>query len=285
MGGLGARIEQPGEAFASVWLRFSDYCRGIPMDRTPPIEVIRALRREVGFACPVEACGSPYLSWHHFDPPWRVREHHDPDGMIALCMEHHRHADAGLFTTAQLREMKAAHAERDQIAERFPWMRERLLTVVGGNFYYETPVPVEFRGENVVSVSRDERGYLLLSAGMLTASEGPRMLIRDNVWYSVGTPTDLACPPSGKLVRAEYDNGDMLSIEFVPDMDLDALHRRYPGMAFQSESFDELPVAAVEITMRVGGTPIAFQPRKTELGGAVMSNCFISHCAVGLGFE
>jgi len=42
----------------------------------------------------------------HFDPPWREREHHDPAGMIALCLQHHKEADAGTFTEAQLKQLK-----------------------------------------------------------------------------------------------------------------------------------------------------------------------------------
>jgi len=76
------------------------------MDRTPPVEVRRALRREVGFGCPVSGCANPYLEYHHFDPPWRTHEHHDPLGMIALCAEHHKKADAGAFTLSQLRALK-----------------------------------------------------------------------------------------------------------------------------------------------------------------------------------
>ena len=49
--------------------------------REAPIAVRRQLAEEVGFGCPIEGWGSPYLMWHHFDPPWRVREHHDPVGM------------------------------------------------------------------------------------------------------------------------------------------------------------------------------------------------------------
>ena len=73
------------------------------VNRTPPPEVRRELRREVGFGCPVRdadgvRCGNPYLYYHHFDPPWATEEHHNPAGMIALCGEHHPKADAGTFT-------------------------------------------------------------------------------------------------------------------------------------------------------------------------------------------
>jgi hypothetical protein len=115
----------------------------------------------------VPGCGSPYLYWHHFDPPWREREHHEPQGMIALCGLHHPQADSGAYTKEQLLEMKARGATANQeVHGRLEWMREELLTVVAGNFYYETPAPVRFRDRNVVGLSRDEDGQLLLETNM-----------------------------------------------------------------------------------------------------------------------
>jgi hypothetical protein len=258
---------------------------GLAMNRTPPQEIRRQLRREVGFGCPVNGCGSPYLYWHHFDPPWRERQHHDPVGMIALCGLHHPQADQGAFTTHQLREMKAHGAERNrEVHGRFEWMREDLLTVVGGNFYYETPVPVGFRGRNVVGLTRDERGQLLLEANMLSTSRDPRMAIQENFWIARGAPVDLECPPNGRLVLAEYANGDRLRVEFVPDLDVSALASRYPDARLEA-AWDGLPdrVTAVEIQMRVGGTELEFGARETQLAhGNVMTNCFASHCRVGL---
>ncbi|HEY5431250.1 MAG TPA: hypothetical protein VIK04_19190 [Solirubrobacteraceae bacterium] len=94
------------------------------MDRTaPPSTVRRELRREIGFCCPVEGCRSPYLTWHHFDPPWHVRQHHDPAGMVALCLQHHKEADAGAFTPEQLRAFKTI-AARDRPIGRVNWKRE-----------------------------------------------------------------------------------------------------------------------------------------------------------------
>ena len=79
------------------------------ISRTPPANVLERLRREVNFGCPVEDCGVPYLSWHHFDPPWREKKHHNPDGMIALCAKDASLADAPRWTKEQLREMKKTH--------------------------------------------------------------------------------------------------------------------------------------------------------------------------------
>src|SRR5688500_4829581 len=131
------------------------------MDRTPPIEVRRTLRREVGFGCPVPACGNPYLEYHHFAPAWRERNHHDPVGMIALCAEHHAKADAGAFTEEQLRTFNSLCP--GSVSGRFDYLRHKLLGVVGGNFFFETPVLVQASGEPQIWWSRDENGYLRLS--------------------------------------------------------------------------------------------------------------------------
>ena len=37
-------------------------------------------------------------------------------------------------------------------------MREGLLTVVGDNFCFETRVQVRFRSDNVMALTRDDRG-------------------------------------------------------------------------------------------------------------------------------
>jgi hypothetical protein len=86
--------------------------------------MLQEIRREVGFRCPVPDCGSPYLTWYHFDPTWHEREHNEPSGMIALCQEHHDKADAGAFTLEQLRDMKRQGRERSETLKgRFDWVR------------------------------------------------------------------------------------------------------------------------------------------------------------------
>lgn len=76
------------------------------MNRKPPAKVLKILREEVGFGCPIQSCGNPYLEWHHFDPKWGELNHHNPEGMIALCPAHHRKADANTYTKDQLRILK-----------------------------------------------------------------------------------------------------------------------------------------------------------------------------------
>lgn len=252
------------------------------MDRKPPVDVRRKLRKEVGFGCPVRGCGRPYLCWHHFDPPWKVRKHHDPDGMIALCGEHHGKADAGAYTKDQLREFKRVGADHaKEIKGRFDWMRHNLLAVVGGNFFYETPTIFEFRGEPSIWFNRDEDGYLLLNVRMLTTSGQPRMRIEDNFWLTRGDPEDLESPPSGKVLHVKYPNGDMLRVRFYELASVAAAQKRYSearpggwGVPF--------PITAVEVNNKVGDTNLEFGPRQTKWAGISMSNCFSAYCRVGV---
>ena len=97
----------------------------------------RQLQEEVGYVCPIPGCTSPYLEWHHFDPPWRVEKHHRPKGMIALCSHHHPVGDVETYTSEQLHEYKAAAAKRAATAAgEFEWRRRKLLLVVGGVYFW-----------------------------------------------------------------------------------------------------------------------------------------------------
>jgi hypothetical protein len=251
------------------------------VNRNPPPEVLRALRREVGFGCPVDGCGRPYLYWHHFDPPWREREHHDPAGMIALCGEHHFKADHGAFTKEQLHSLKANASQAREIRGRFDWMRQRLLAIVGGNFYYETPNAVVIGDVPVVAFSRDESDHWLLNVNMPTIAREPRMRIEENFWLSRGQPEDLVCPPNGRSLAATYPNGDTIRVEFISSLDTNALAARYTDAGVVRWGLPS-PLTVVEIEMRLAGRGIEFGPRSTQVGGAMMTNCLAKGCWAGL---
>jgi hypothetical protein len=255
------------------------------VNRTPPIEVRRQLRAEVEFGCPAPHCGNPYLQWHHFDPPWTVEEHHRPSGMIALCGQHHDQADAGAFTIEQLRTMKTAGAMNGSAVNgRFNWMRNNLLAVVGGNFYYEQPVIFEFQGQPAIWFNRDEHGNFLLNVRMLTVSGEPRLRIEDNFWLSKGRPTDLDCPPSGRILHAKYANDDTLRVEFLEVCSLDELQAIYHDVRAGGWPL-QFPTTVVEIHEKVGQTAVEFGPRWTKVGGLLMRNSFFSGNRVGFSLS
>jgi hypothetical protein len=204
--------------------------------------------------------------------------------MIAVCAEHHAKADAGAFTPDQLRALKADAAAHEEVRGRFDWLRRDLLAVVGGNFYYETPVPVAFRDTPVVWLNRDDEGYLSLSLRMLSTKREPRLMLDDNFWMLHGRPEDFVCPPSGKLIDARYANGDQLRVEFTLIDSVERAAARYADAAPEQWGVT-FPLTAVEITSAVGGTDLRFGPHETNFGMGFMRGCFSSHCGVGLAID
>jgi hypothetical protein len=248
-----------------------------PMTRTPPAEVRRQLRQEVGFSCPMEGCENPYLTWHHFDPPWRIENHHRPEGMIALCLDHAAKADAGAFTDDRLRTLKKQGGCRVKaIRGSFDWMRRDLLAVVGGSFYYQSSVIFQINNKPCIWFNRDAEGYLLLNFQMPSISGEARARIEDNGWIVPPDAADVVCPPRGRILEVRYANDDRLKVEFFSIDSQDALAGRYPDanvMRWASELI--FPSTGVEISERVSGTSIEFGPRSTRIGGLQVVNGFM----------
>lgn len=252
------------------------------MSRKPPADVIRTLRQEVGFGCPVPGCGNPYLEWHHFDPPWNEEQHHRPEGMIALCIEHHKKADGGAYTREQLRGMKLNQTQANVVRGQFDWLRNELLAVVGGNIYHETFRILTIDGRDVVWLRRDEDGYLRLNVHMLSLLPRERAIIEDNVWTNIGDPVDLRSPPHGKELTISYDNGDFLYVKFFVLETAEQAFEKYKTPALLHASSIRYPITAVEINYRIGGTRIELRPDGTTIGGLQMRGNFVSNCGGGV---
>ncbi len=92
------------------------------LSRTPLTRVKRILRKEVNYGCPAPNCGKPFFTWHHFDPPWKIEKHYNPDGMIALCANHHGLAAGGEYSREQLREWKQNRANLELLKKKYEWM-------------------------------------------------------------------------------------------------------------------------------------------------------------------
>lgn len=207
--------------------------------RSIPRHVKEALRAELGFRCPAktgpgDSCGSPYLTFHHFDPPWRDENHHRPEGMIALCREHADKADNGAYTDAQLREFKRQGVDRStKVAGRFDWMRRQLLAVVGGNAYFEVPTIIEVEEKPAVWFERSAEGDLLLNFDMPTRSGSSRASMINNTWEVVPEEgASIICPSGGRSLQVAFADGDSLNVEFKSLSDraaLDACAHRAPG--------------------------------------------------------
>ncbi|MEB3286254.1 MAG: hypothetical protein VKJ04_02000 [Vampirovibrionales bacterium] len=243
------------------------------MNRTPPASVRHELRAEVGFGCPVEGCGCPLLEFHHFDPPWRELEHHNPSGMIALCATHHGEADA--YTRQQCREMKAnGRQNAENTRWKFKWRRNEILLLVGSNWFYRNQIAIQSGNQPVVWFTRDDDGYLLLNVHMLTTSGEARAEILDNEWVSTGNEADIEAPPLARKVKISYPNGDMLKVEFNPLDSFEEAQAAYPPI---SESWNlQFPLVVVEVEMNVANSPVRLNSRETAFATNRMMGCFVA---------
>ena len=239
----------------------------VATNRRPPMSVRRELRREVTFCCPVRDCNRPYLTWHHFDPPWRTEHHHRPEGMIALCREHADNADSGAFTDEQLREFKFLGRNRVQAVHgRLEWMRRDLLAVVGSNYFVEPQTILAIAGRRCIWFNRDADGYLLICFRMPTLSGRPRASIMNNYWTTAPDLSELICPPGGRSIDIRYRNGDHFHVQFLDVNSVDELSRRY--WPVQPDAVEKLrfPLTVAELSETAAGTALEFGPKKTLVG-------------------
>jgi hypothetical protein len=131
---------------------------------SPTDPAARVLRQEVHFACPV--CGHPILTYHHFDPPWREKEHNDPSGIIALCGPCHGDAEGGRWTKAELHELKKEAPTRETLRKNFPWRvqeNQQIVHRLGGNYASKSSVILALNGRPVLTEERSLEGLLLFS--------------------------------------------------------------------------------------------------------------------------
>ncbi len=171
------------------------------MNRTPPAAVRRELRQEVNYGCPVPGCGEPFLSWHHFAPPWHIREHHDPAGMIALCWKHHKVADQGVFSEEELRRFKTHPNDTSAIASRFDWLARRLVIRLGGCYAVDS-CQVAIEGVPVLNVEPSSTGLLSVSFVLEDSTGRIVASMRDNEFSFVPDQvSDVEVSVSGHRIR------------------------------------------------------------------------------------
>lgn len=154
------------------------------MDRTPPAEVRRALRQEVGFGCPVNGCRQAFLTWHHFNPPWNAEQHHRPEGMIALCRQHHDAADQGVYSRNELKALKQSVVSVHPTVAALPWLKREFLIRLGGCYSGGMSVAVAVAGKPAIWLRRTDEGLLLLSFRLPAADGSVLAEMEDNMFWA-----------------------------------------------------------------------------------------------------
>lgn len=236
------------------------------LSRTPPVDIRRQLRQEVGFGCPVEGCGNPYLEYHHFNPSWATKQHHNPEGMVALCHEHHAKADA--WTIEQTTALKKPNLSRIEVTGRIEWMRQDILAIVGGNYYYETENILVLNDQNSIWFERDEDNHLLLNVFINLPGEQPKTILQNNDWIVLGNPDDVDSPPNGSLLEVKYPDGDYIRLKFKNYVSPESLFNQYTDLSRFSGELT-FPLVTAELTMKIGAAGIELGTSKTTLPGNI----------------
>lgn len=187
------------------------------MSRTIPKAIREKLRREVNFGCPVEGCGNSYLSYHHFDPPWHEGKIHDPKGMIALCLDHHKQADYGTFTNDQLYHLKKTPYRKkgEHVKGTILRKRENFIYLIGGNIYISPQKILLMKDVPLVWLSNDSTGNVLLNFDVRSRTNEVLFSMRDNDWIISTNLDNIETIPSAKSIYASDKNhGVKIDIRF-----------------------------------------------------------------------
>jgi len=168
----------------------------------PPKAVLETLRKEVNFGCPVENCGIPYLTWHHFDPPYHVKAHNNPEGMIALCPTHHSLAEGGRWTLEQLHDMKINPYLKDKdVVDEFGYLRN-LITCDFGILTVNCRNLLEILDETIIGFNIDNEGYYRLNLLIRDEYGNVILLMENNFWIVISKNIfDLRCSAQGRELQ------------------------------------------------------------------------------------
>jgi hypothetical protein len=255
--------------------------------RTVPVKVLNILREEVGYHCPAdkngEICGSPYLTWHHFDPPWKQEKHHRPEGMIALCREHADKADNKSYTDDQLRLLKSTGSGRGlEVSGRFDWMRREMVALVGGNAYFGVDLLICMGTDPVVWFSTNGNGERMINFKMPTQPGVPqRAAMIDNFWRV--DPKDASvfvCPPSGRTLKVVYANGDYFKCEFDDIEDANALKKALPKLPYINSYAFQFPFTLVRLDQEAAGTSLKLRSSSMNTGMMDIADCVMKESTI-----
>jgi hypothetical protein len=163
-------------------------------------------------------------------------------------------------------------------------MRDRILGVIGGHYYYESPVVFTIGRYRCIWWNRDEEGNLLFNLRVPGFSDVARPVIEDN-WWSVlpGDVAELEAPPNGRKITVSYPNGDEFSVEFSSVPSVEDFLRLHPG--FQPEWSDQLefPLTIMQVYETIADADIELSPTRISIGGqmqAVMEGGFFANNGV-----
>lgn len=215
-------------------------------NRNIPEGVKNQLCKEVNYGCPVDDCGIPFLTFHHFEPTYaelktQDNPKHNPEGIIALCHVHADQADGKGWTDDQLREMKKKPFLTENIrTAQFPYKRDEIV-VQAGNLVYDVGTILELDGEQSIGFEMNDEGKLCLNMLIRDKDNNIILQMKKNVW-TVFTDQifNMKCPPQGRELEI-WSNDKITNFRIRYDeLTLDELESKLKSSRFSEKIRDEL---------------------------------------------
>ena len=228
--------------------------------RDIPEAIKLELRREVHWGCPVHGCGSPFLSYHHFDPPFscfKPGQTHDSKGMIALCLAHAKMADSGVWTNNQLQQMKTSpYLASGHIKGRLEWLRQDIIVCFGSIKCIKTNIILEVNNKPYIWVNRDPQGNMLLSMDIPSKTGDSIIKMEANDWHVFGDIANLEAVPGGRSIEVRIPNEsfslqmhfrDLTQFEVQADIEAKSIKRFEQTQQRRLDEYKSLPPELVKI--------------------------------------
>lgn len=220
-----------------------------------PAPVKRKLRQEAGFGC--AKCGHPYIEYHHI-VPYAEGQHFRPEDMVALCGNCHP-AVSRLGRDCQYKIKLDPHNVRKKIFKgALEYDKRDLIFKVGGNWYENTPVILQFVDIPIISCSLNE-GQAKVSLNLLDKN--------------------------GEIILAVKENDVIFRIDDLWDFEYahNLAVARYGPRDIALRMDFRKPEAVIEGKIWLGNQQVRLGPNETIVpGNNVCKDCTFSACGVGI---
>lgn len=123
--------------------------------------------------------------------------------MIALCLQHHKEADIGVFTDTNLRKLKKAGRQNRIVAGKFDWTRETTLFIAGGMKGTGVNTILKVGRRNIVWFTKSPDGHDRLNFDLYAPSSKLVCSMRDNEWQAISDVDDLAATCAGRSLSVK----------------------------------------------------------------------------------
>jgi len=159
------------------------------------------LRKEVNYVCPARdvkgPCSSLFLTWHHFDPPFKNCREHIPSGIIALCSNHASRADAGEYSVKELKDWKNNPNVTDitQIREYVGFLHKNDLIVNLANSFLKKNRANIKCGDSYINIHKDQNGLILFNMKIKDIGNQDLFYMCDNIFQPATQDIVIECKP------------------------------------------------------------------------------------------